>query len=352
MMNNAISPPNSIRNAALPGVPDDGVVHADQLAKDPLVIRIAKVVPDGEGTAVWWMGDDRITFQVLSQDTDGAYAFWVDEPEPQEGPPKHVHSREEEGFYVLSGEATFQAGHVRAAIGPGSFIALPVGVPHKWVNTSKQRAKLITFTAPGGNEGFFLALGEPGEGPAKPKKTMAVTEINKHTPRFGATYMETTDNPMDGALIIGAGRSPTIMMPGEGDARYSANCVYTIKASGAVTANTYTLMEIELRKGGVMPSHRHAAFEEGIYVLEGILAAELEGSRVTIEAGGFLNVPWGTKHEFKNLDSSNLRILSLSVPGGIEDYYRAACHVTAHESGDAATDVERMIEIGKRFGVF
>jgi len=351
-MTKVTSQQSSIRSAALAGLPYDGVVHADQLAKDPLVIRTAKVVPNGEGTAVWWMGDDRITFQVLSHDTDGAYAFWVDEPEPQEGPPKHVHSREEEGFYVLSGEATFQAGHVRAAIGPGSFIALPVGVPHKWVNTAKERAKLITFTAPGGNEGFFLALGEPGDGPAKAKKTMAVTDINLHTPRFGVTYMETTDNPMDGALVIGAGRSPTLMMPGEGDVRFSADCVYTIKASGPITADTYTLTEIELRKGGVMPSHRHAGFEEGIYVLEGTLAAEVDGSSMMIEAGGFLNVPWGTRHEFKNPGSSNVRILSLSVPGGIEDYYRAACRVTSRESVDVPADVERMIEIGKRFGVF
>jgi quercetin dioxygenase-like cupin family protein len=343
---------SSIRSAALAGAPDDGVVHVDQLAKDPPVVRKAKLVPNGEGTAIWWMGDDRITFPVLSQDTGGAYAFWVDEPEPQEGPPKHVHSREEEGFYLLSGEATFEAGHVRASLGPGSFIALPVGVPHKWVNTAKERAKLITFTAPGGNEGFFLALGEPGDGPAKPPRTMAVEEINRHTPRFGVTYMETTDNPMDGALVIGAGRSPTLMMPREGDVRYSADCVYTIKASGLITADTYTLTEIELRKGGVMPAHRHAAFEEGIYVLEGTLAAEVDGSSMTIEAGGFLTVPWGTVHGFKNLTSSKVRLLSLSVPGGIEDYYRAVCSVMSPGSVDVQADIKRMIEIGKNFVVF
>jgi hypothetical protein len=33
-MNNAISQQSSIRSAAPAGVPDDGVVHVDQLAKD------------------------------------------------------------------------------------------------------------------------------------------------------------------------------------------------------------------------------------------------------------------------------------------------------------------------------
>jgi hypothetical protein len=42
---------------------------------------------------------------------------------------------------------------------------------------------------------------------------MPVDEINLLTPRFGVTYLESTPNPLDGALVLGAGRSPTVVMP-------------------------------------------------------------------------------------------------------------------------------------------
>ncbi len=42
-----------------------------------------------------------------------------------------------------------------------------------------------------------------------------------------------------------------------------------------------------------MPSHRHAAFEEGIYVLDGSIQATLDGETYGATAGSFLIIPWG-----------------------------------------------------------
>jgi mannose-6-phosphate isomerase-like protein (cupin superfamily) len=135
-----------------------------RLLEDLPVIREPKFVPPGGGLSIWWMGDDRITFQATSADTASAYAFWVDEPPRHVGPPKHVHSREEEGFYVIEGEVEFRAGPIDAILTKDSFIALPKGVPHSWINISTGNAKLITFTAAGGNEGFSSRSGLPAPG--------------------------------------------------------------------------------------------------------------------------------------------------------------------------------------------
>ena len=50
---------------------------------------------------------DVYRFLATGEDTNGKYALWEAIVPPGGGPPPHVHSREEEGFYVLEGEITF-----------------------------------------------------------------------------------------------------------------------------------------------------------------------------------------------------------------------------------------------------
>ncbi len=323
-----------------------------RLLEDLPVVRLPKLIPPGGGLSIWWMGDDKITFQATSTDTNGAYAFWVDEPPGHVGPPKHVHSREEEGFYVIEGQVQFRAGDINSVLTKDTFIALPKGIPHSWINTTPGQARLITFTAGAGNEGFFLTLGAPGVGPPGPRATLPLEEINARTRRYGVTYMKTSDDPLDGALQIGVGRSPTMVRPTEGERQQAAGVVYLVKAAGAVTANAYTLIELHIAPGGIMPSHRHAAFEEGIYVLDGSVRATLDGESYEATAGSFLIIPWGLPHEIRNVEGTAARLLLLSVPGGVEDYYRAACKPFANEQDDLKTDLARLRTVGLRFGVF
>jgi quercetin dioxygenase-like cupin family protein len=325
-----------------------------RLLEDPPVIRLPRFVPPGDGLSIWWMGDDRITFKATSADTNGAYAFWVDEPPAQVGPPKHVHSREEEGFYVLEGQVAFRAGNVESVVTRDTFIALPKGIPHSWVNVSDGRARLITFTAGAGNEGFFLTLGAPGVGPAGPRATLPLGEINARTLRYGVTYMETTDNPLDGALEVGAGRSATIVGPGEGEQLAAGGVRYSVKGCGPATAKAYTLIEVQIPPGGIMPSHRHAAFEESVYVLDGTVRASLDGETYEATVGSFLTIPWGLPHEIRNTEDNAARLLLLSVPGGVEEYYRAGCRPFpgGRRQDDLETDLTRLRTVGLRFGVF
>jgi quercetin dioxygenase-like cupin family protein len=112
--------------------------------------------------------------------------------------------------------------------------------------------------------------------------------------------METTENPLDGALQIGAGRSATVVRPAKGERYYAGGVAYSVKACGSVTANAYTLIELHIEPGGILPSHRHAAFEEGIYVLDGSIQAILDGETSEATAGSFLIIPWGLPHELRN----------------------------------------------------
>jgi len=57
----------------------------------------------GEGRTIAVFGDV-YRFLAVGEDTNGKYALWEAVVPPGGGPPPHVHSREEEGFYVLEGE--------------------------------------------------------------------------------------------------------------------------------------------------------------------------------------------------------------------------------------------------------
>lgn len=60
--------------------------------------------PQGRTIAV--VGDV-YRFLATGEDKDGKYAVREAIVPPGGGPPPHVHSREEEGFYILEGEITF-----------------------------------------------------------------------------------------------------------------------------------------------------------------------------------------------------------------------------------------------------
>ena len=79
----------------------------DGRAMDSLPFRTA-----AESRAVSVVGDV-YRFLATGEDTDGKYALWEAVVPPGGGPPPHVHSREEEGFYVLEGEITFQVAEER-----------------------------------------------------------------------------------------------------------------------------------------------------------------------------------------------------------------------------------------------
>ncbi len=119
------------------------------------VIRTANV---GETIAV--VGDV-YRFLATGEDTNGQYAMWEAIVPPGGGPPPHVHSREEECFFVLEGEITFQVGEDRVVATAGTFANMPVGTPHSFKNESSVTAKIIITIAPAGLEQMFFEVGVP-----------------------------------------------------------------------------------------------------------------------------------------------------------------------------------------------
>jgi len=63
------------------------------------------------------------------------------------GAPWHVHSREDEYFYVLEGAIVVHCGEEEYRAGPRSFVFLPRGIPHAW-DVDGESATLLMMTVP------------------------------------------------------------------------------------------------------------------------------------------------------------------------------------------------------------
>ncbi len=76
------------------------------------------------------------------------------------GSPLHVHSREDEWFYVTEGEVTFWVGGGVTAARPGSFVYGPRGIQHTF-EVSSDEARFLLVAEPAGFETFIRTVGEP-----------------------------------------------------------------------------------------------------------------------------------------------------------------------------------------------
>lgn len=107
---------------------------------------------------------------------------------PGGGPPPHVHSREEEGFYVLEGEITFQIGDQRVVATAGMFANMPVGTPHSFKNETQRPARMLISVAPAGLEQMFFKVGVPaiqGATSTPPPTKAEIEKLLAVAPRYG-----------------------------------------------------------------------------------------------------------------------------------------------------------------------
>ena len=68
-------------------------------------------------------------------------------PPHTEGPPQHRHARHDEGFYVVSGKASFTVGDTTYDAPAGTLVMVPPGAPHTFANPGEEPTVLLnTFT--------------------------------------------------------------------------------------------------------------------------------------------------------------------------------------------------------------
>ena len=99
-------------------------------------------------------------------DTGGAFDFVVSKMRKGTEPPPHVHAREDEFFYILSGSIRSYTGGQVFEVAAGESMFLPKGKPHAFLVQSDE-VHVITVITPAG---FFNAVNKMNE----PAQKMAI----------------------------------------------------------------------------------------------------------------------------------------------------------------------------------
>lgn len=149
------------------------------------------VLQRDQGASYWVLGD-LYTFKTVSQETNGTYSLMEMIVYPQTGSPPHIHSREDESFFVQSGEIQFQIDGKTLVATPGTFIYSPRGQTHLFRNVSDQLAKMLCWITPAGLEQFFIEIGTVADDPTAPPPPVIETDIQKTialAPQYGLTIL-------------------------------------------------------------------------------------------------------------------------------------------------------------------
>jgi len=128
-----------------------------------------------EGEAIWFLGVLAI-IKATGETTDGRVVV-IEHLAPEgAGSPLHVHTREDEWFYVIEGELSLWVDGRLIKAPAGSFVYGPRAVPHTFTVTSPH-ARFLLVTEPAGFENFMRALSEPA-------KTLTIPPVASEPPDF------------------------------------------------------------------------------------------------------------------------------------------------------------------------
>jgi quercetin dioxygenase-like cupin family protein len=145
------------------------------------------VMTAGEGRSIWVVGD-RYTIKCSGNDTGGAFALIEAVVTPGNGPPPHIHSREDEAFYVLEGEIQFHADGSDFTTTSGTWVTLARGSLHYFKNNGSTPARMLVLVTPSGLENYFLEIGRealPGETEPVLPTPEDIQKIRETAPKYG-----------------------------------------------------------------------------------------------------------------------------------------------------------------------
>ncbi len=116
-------------------------------------------VRSGEGEARWWFGG-LAEIKATAADTAGQLTIVEVTAPPGLVAPLHVHYRDDEAFWVLEGDVTFEVGDEIIEASAGDYVFGPRDIPHRFT-VGDRGCRMLWMLVPGGLEDVIRATSEP-----------------------------------------------------------------------------------------------------------------------------------------------------------------------------------------------
>lgn len=242
---------------------------------------------------------------LTADDTGGAFTLIDAMFGPGAFVPLHVHTNEDEIFYILEGQWEIQVGDTILEAGPGACINGKRGIPHSPRNAGDTPGRMLVASTPGGFEQFFDKLEEFGGAPAEPTPA-AIGHFLALLKDFGMTGL-----PPAGAVL--SRQTAPVQINGVptdlGDHR-----VWPLLSSSE--SNTDMLMVyVDADPGAGVPPHIHSREDETFYVLSGTFAIEVNGRTWELGPGDVGVAPRYLPHSWQCVGMEPGRAIAIVTPG-------------------------------------
>jgi quercetin dioxygenase-like cupin family protein len=116
-------------------------------------------VPAGGGEARWW-GEGLAVIKATGADTGGRMAILEITEPPGAEAPRHVHHKEDEGFWVLEGDVTFEVGGETIKATKSDYAFGPRDVPHSY-RVGPSGCRMLFIVTPAGFEDLVRQMSVP-----------------------------------------------------------------------------------------------------------------------------------------------------------------------------------------------
>lgn len=113
----------------------------------------------GEGEALWWF-NCLAEVKLTAEQTGGLLTILEITEPPGSAAPLHVHHRDDETFWVLEGDLTFEVGAESFRASAGDAVFGPRGVPHRYT-VGPDGCRMLFIMTPGGFETLVRDMSAP-----------------------------------------------------------------------------------------------------------------------------------------------------------------------------------------------
>jgi quercetin dioxygenase-like cupin family protein len=117
------------------------------------------VVRSDEGDAHWWFGNLAV-IKTTADESAGQLTIVEITAPPGLEVPLHVHHRDDEGFWILEGDVTFEVGDATIEAHASDYVFGPRDIPHRYT-VGNDGCRMLFIMVPGGLEDLIRQTSQP-----------------------------------------------------------------------------------------------------------------------------------------------------------------------------------------------